>query len=78
MATETMTRGGFKRGWLLAQNMHLDKIRNEIFEGLDLKSNQMWYNRLNGIGPISPVEADFVETVFEKYGVSKDDIWDAE
>jgi len=76
MTTDTITRNGFKNGWGMVRRADAAQLRREIMTGLDLNSNQMWYNRLNGVAHLlSPVEADFVESVFEKYGVNKEDVW---
>jgi hypothetical protein len=66
-------RCSFKKGFLQVRQVDADKVREEIMNGLGIKTRSAWMLRLNGRIEPRVSEAQLIEATLNRYGVT--DIW---
>lgn len=69
-----MSKYGFKKGFGMVKNKDAQIVRNEIMAALGINSRTQWYQRLNGDIIPNVMEAEKIEEIFKKHGVTKK-IW---
>lgn len=68
-----MNNFSFKRGFSQVRQKDAVNVRAEIMTALDITTRSSWAARLNGTVEPKVSEAQEIERVFAKYGVT--DIW---
>jgi hypothetical protein len=65
----------FKKGFMQVRQIDVEKVREEITDALGIRERTVgtWYNRLNGKIEPRVSEAEAIEDVFGKYGIT--DVW---
>ena len=66
-------RFSFKNGYGHVRNKDLPAVKSEIMTVLGIETRMAWSQRLNGKVEPKVTEAEAIEGVFKKYGVTK--IW---
>ncbi len=66
-------RFSFKKGFMQVKNKDIAAVRQEIMQVLNISTRMAWSVRLNGKVEPKVTEAEAIEAVFQKYGVT--DVW---
>ena len=66
----------FNKGMGNLKCKHYQRFRVEYMNLFDITSRVAFNNHLRGIVRRTPAEEIAIETLFAKYGVGKNDIWD--
>lgn len=68
-----MNKFSFKKGYGQVQQKDIKTIRPELMKALNINSRVSWAARLGGRVEPKVSEAEAIETVFAKYGITE--IW---
>lgn len=68
-----MSRSSFLKGYNQVQRKDMASVRKEIMSALHFKDPQAFYARLHGKVEPKVSEAEAIETVFNRYGITE--IW---
>lgn len=68
-----MNNFSFKKAWSQVRQKDIEDVRNEIMAALALTTKPAFYNRLNGDVEPKVSEANAIEDIFNKYGITE--IW---
>ena len=68
-----MNNFSFKKAWSQVRQKDIEDVRNEIMAALGLTTKAAFYNRLNGDVEPKVSEANAIEDIFNKYGITE--IW---
>lgn len=66
-------RFSFRKGLGQVKNKDVQAVKNEIMEALGLTTRYGWHKRLDGKVEPKITEAEAIEAIFKKYGVTK--VW---
>lgn len=69
-----MKKFSFKNAFMQIQQKDADAVKSEIMSALGISTRAAWWQRLNGIVEPKVSEAQSIESIFAKYGIT--DIWD--
>lgn len=68
-----MSEFSFQKGWGQVTVGQAKEVKEEIMKKLGIKANSNWLQRLKGNVEPRISEAQAIESVFKKYGIT--DIW---
>lgn len=68
-----MSEFSFQKGWGQVTVGQAKQVKEEIMKKLNIKANSNWLQRLKGNVEPRISEAQAIESVFKKYGIT--DIW---
>ncbi len=68
-----MSEFSFQKGWGQVTVGQAKQVKEEIMKKLGIKANSNWLQRLKGNVEPRISEAQAIESVFKKYGIT--DIW---